>query len=126
MGAVVEGVTTRTVADAATTLDLTAGPDPLAWNNAIPPARPFAEELGAEPGRLRIGLMAQAPLGIPTAQDCVDAARDVAALLEELGHEVERGRGADDLRRARARLHGDGRRRPRRLRGRRLGQGRAP
>ena len=32
--------------------------------------------------------MAQAPLGIPTAQDCVDAARDAAALLEELGHEV--------------------------------------
>ena len=32
--------------------------------------------------------MAQAPLGIPTAQDCVDAARDTAALLEELGHEV--------------------------------------
>ena len=88
MGAVVEGVTTRTVADAATVLDLTAGPDFLAWNNAIPPARPFAEELGAAPGKLRIGLMAEAPLGIPTAQDCVDAARDTAALLEELGHEV--------------------------------------
>lgn len=88
MGAVVEGVTSRTVADAATTLDLTAGPDRLAWNNAIPPARPFAEELTADPGKLRIGLMAQAPLGIPTAPDCVDAARDAGALLEELGHEV--------------------------------------
>ncbi|HEV7482878.1 MAG TPA: amidase [Solirubrobacterales bacterium] len=88
MGAVVEGVAARTIADAATVLDLTAGPDPLAWNNAIPPTRPFAEELAADPGRLRIGLMAQAPLGIPTAQDCVDAARDTAALLEELGHEV--------------------------------------
>lgn len=32
--------------------------------------------------------MAEAPLGIPTAPDCVDAARDAAALLEELGHEV--------------------------------------
>ena len=88
MGAVVEGVTTRTVADAAAVLDATAGPDFLAWNNAIPPARPFAAEVGAPPGKLRIGLMAQAPLGIPTAQDCVDAARDTAALLEELGHEV--------------------------------------
>ena len=88
MGAVVEGVTTRTVADAAVALDLTAGPDPLAWNNAIPPERPYAEELGADPGRLRIGLMAEAPLGIPTAPDCVSAARDAAALLEELGHEV--------------------------------------
>jgi amidase len=88
MGAVVEGVVTRTIADAATVLDLTAGPDFLAWNNAIPPARPFADELGAAPGKLRIGLMAEAPLGIPTAPDCVDAARDTAALLEELGHEV--------------------------------------
>lgn len=88
MGAVVEGVTTRTVADAAAVLDVTAGPDLLAWNNAIPPVRPFAAEVGAPPGKLRIGLMAQAPLGIPTAQDCVDAARDTAALLEELGHEV--------------------------------------
>jgi len=88
MGAVVEGVTTRTMADAATVLDAISGPDPLAWNNAIPSARPFAEELGADPGRLRIGLMAEAPLGIPTAPDCVDAARDTAALLEQLGHEV--------------------------------------
>jgi amidase len=88
MGAVVEGVTTRTVADAAVALDATAGPDFLAWNNAIPPARPFAAELGSAPGRLRIGLMAEAPLGIPTAPECVDAACDAAALLEELGHEV--------------------------------------
>jgi amidase len=88
MGAVVEGATTRTVADAAALLDATAGPDPLAWNNAIPPARPFAEELGAGLGKLRIGLMAEAPLGIPTDPACVAAARDAAALLEELGHEV--------------------------------------
>ncbi len=88
MGAVVEGATTRTVADAAALLDATAGPDPLAWNNAIPPARPFAEELGAAPGKLRVGLMAEAPLGIPTDPACVAAARDAAALLEELGHEV--------------------------------------
>ncbi len=88
MGAVVEGVVTRTVADAAAVLDLTSGPDPLAWNNAIPPARPFAEELGADPGRLRVGLMAEAPLGIPTDPACTAAARAAAGLLEELGHEV--------------------------------------
>jgi amidase len=89
LGALVEGAVTQTVADAAAVLDATAGPDPLAWNNAIPPARPFVEELDAEPGRLRVGLMAEAPLGIPTAPECVAAARDVAALLEELGHAVE-------------------------------------
>jgi amidase len=88
MGAVVEGAVTRTVADAAAVLDQVSGPDPLAWNNALPPQRPFAEEVGADPGRQRIGLMAEAPLGIPTDPDCVAAARAAAALLEELGHEV--------------------------------------
>jgi amidase len=88
MGAVVEGVVTRTVADAAAVLDLSAGPDPLAWNNALPPQRPFAEELAAVPGSRRVGLMAEAPLGIPTDPACVAAARDAAALLEELGHAV--------------------------------------
>lgn len=88
MGAVVEGVITRTVADAAVALDVTCGPDPLAWNNAIPPLRPFAEELGADPGSLRIGLMAEAPLGIPTDPACSAAARDAASLLEGLGHAV--------------------------------------
>lgn len=88
MGAVVEGVVSRTVADTAAVLDATAGPDPLAWNNALPPARPYAEEVGADPGRLRVGLMAEAPLGIPTDPACAAAARDVAALLAELGHEV--------------------------------------
>ncbi len=89
MGAVVEGVVTRTVADAAVSLDAIAGPDPLAWYNAPAPQRPFAEELGAAPGVLRIGLMAEAPLGIPTDPACVEAARSAAALLEELGHTVE-------------------------------------
>ena len=88
MGAVVEGVVSRTVADTAVALDATAGPDPLAWNNAPAPARLFAEEVGTDPGRLRIGLMAEAPLGIPTDPACVEAARGVGALLEELGHEV--------------------------------------
>ena len=88
MGAVVEGVVTRTVADTAAALDVTSEPDPLAWYGAPAPPRPFAEEATMEPGRLRIGLMAEAPLGIPTDPACVEAARDVAALLEELGHEV--------------------------------------
>ena len=63
LGAVVEGVVARTVADSAAVLDAISGPDPLAWYNAPAPARPFAEEVRAEPGRLRIGLMAKAPLG---------------------------------------------------------------
>jgi len=88
LGAVVEGVVARTVADSAMVLDAIAGPDPLAWYNAPAPARPFAQEAGSPPSRLRIGLMAQAPLGIPTDESCTTAARAAAVLLEELGHEV--------------------------------------
>jgi amidase len=88
MGAVVEGAITRTVADAAAALDATSRPDPLAWYNAPAPSRPFLEEAGADPGRLRVGLMAEAPLGLPTDPACVEAARSAAELLEQLGHEV--------------------------------------
>jgi amidase len=88
MGAVVEGAIARTVADSAAVLDAISGFDPLAWYNAPPPPRPFAEALGMPDGRLRIGLMEKAPLGIPTDPKCAAAARAAAALLEELGHEV--------------------------------------
>ena len=89
LGAVVEGVEARTVAESAAVLDVIAGPDPLAWYNAPAPARPFAAELESPPGQLRIGLMAQAPLGMPTDEACTEAANVAAALLGELGHSVE-------------------------------------
>jgi amidase len=89
LGAVVEGVVARTVADSAAVLDSIAYPDRLAWYNAPPPRRPFAEETHEAPGQLRIGLMAQAPLGIPTDDACVAGARAAAAALEGLGHVVE-------------------------------------
>ena len=88
MGAVVEGVLTRTVSDSAAVLDTIAGVDPLAWYNAPAPERPFAEEATTPPGRLRIGLMAEAPLGIPTDPSVSAAARAAGAALQELGHDV--------------------------------------
>jgi amidase len=89
LGAVVEGVVASTVGDAAAVLDGIAWLDPCAWYNAPAPSRPFAQEVGAAPGKLRIGLMAQAPLGIPTAEECTAGARATAATLEALGHTVE-------------------------------------
>src|SRR5665213_1961424 len=89
LGAVVEGVVASTVADAAAVLDEIAYFDPCAWYNAPAPARPFAQEVGGSPRNLRIGLMAQAPLGIPTAEECSAGARAAAAALEALGHSVE-------------------------------------
>jgi len=88
-GAVVEGAVTRTVADSAAILDVIAGPDSRSWYNAPAPERPFLEEVGAEPGRLRIGLMDHAPGGVPTDPACTEAAQRAARALEELGHAVE-------------------------------------
>ncbi len=89
LGGIVEGVVSRDVADSAAVLDAIARWDPLAWYNAPAPARAFAEEVDTPPGQLRIGLMAQAPLGIPTAEECTAGARATAAALEALGHLVE-------------------------------------
>src|SRR5436305_1321724 len=59
-------------------------------NTAPPPRRPFAEEVGADPGRLRIGILVRLPGEIaPTHPDCRAAAESAARLLESLGHAVE-------------------------------------
>lgn len=89
LGAVVEGVVTRTVADSALILDAIAGPDTRAWHIAPAPQRPFAEEAGSDAGRLRIGLMTSAPGGMPIEPECSEAARRVGEALEQLGHSVE-------------------------------------
>ena len=87
-GAAVEGVVTHTVADTAAVLDLIGQPDPLAWYNAPPPERPFRDEVGADPGKLRIGLVDVAPLGLPLADACRDAVHAAARALEGAGHAV--------------------------------------
>ncbi|HZN16151.1 MAG TPA: amidase [Acidimicrobiales bacterium] len=88
-GAAVEGVVSHTVADTAAILDLIARPDPLCWYNAPPPDRPFVEEVGADPGRLRIGMVEGASLGLPVADACIDALHSAGRALEGLGHHVE-------------------------------------
>ena len=88
-GGVVEGVECWTVADSAAALDAMSGPDRLAWYNAPAPARPFADELGADQRPLRIGLVEKAPLGLPLDEACADGAGAAAALLSDLGHHVE-------------------------------------
>jgi len=82
------GSLARYVADAAAFLDVVSGYEPGdAWW-AAPPERPFAEEVGADPGRLRIGVAATPPVDVPVHSDCTDALRFATALLEELGHDV--------------------------------------
>ena len=83
------GPVARTVLDASAMLDVLAGyetGDPW-WTPA--PERPFVEEVGRDPGSLRVGLTTVPAIDAPVAQDCIAAAEDAAALLEELGHSVE-------------------------------------
>ncbi len=83
------GVITRTVADSAAALDVLSPFDPLAWYSAPQPARPFANEVGADPGRLRIGLLLESPGGLEVDPVNAAAAIRTAQALEELGHVVE-------------------------------------
>jgi amidase len=86
----VDGVLTRTVAETAALLDLLAGPEPGDASWAPPPSEPFAQTAAAAPGRLRIGLTLTPPLTEIAVDPIAErAVRDAAALLEELGHEVE-------------------------------------
>ncbi|MBM3934553.1 MAG: amidase [SAR202 cluster bacterium] len=88
-GMVAEHVLTRSVRDSAIMLDATHGPDVGDPYQVLPPSRPFAKEVGADPGELRIGFSATTPLGTPMHADNVAAVRDVAKLCADLGHNVE-------------------------------------
>jgi amidase len=89
-GLTTELVVSRSVRDAAAVLEWVADPPPGEPYYAPDRARPYTEEVGADPGRLRIGLMTRPPGGQFEAHpDCVAAAEATARLLESLGHDVE-------------------------------------
>jgi len=91
-GLLSEHVVTRTVLDTALMLDVSSGPaigDPFV---APQPLRPFAAEVGADPGRLRIAFSDQPIIDTDVHADCRAAVRDIAALCENLGHFVEEAR----------------------------------
>ena len=85
----VEHCVSRTVRDTAALLDATRGPGIGDTVIAPPPAHPYVEELGADPGRLRIGILDHHPQGGPVDAEVTHAAQAVGTLLESLGHHVE-------------------------------------
>ncbi|MBI5064470.1 MAG: amidase [Desulfatitalea sp.] len=87
-GAAVEHVLTRSVRDSAAMLDATNGAD-VGASCVIPkPERPYAEEIGRDPGSLRIAFTRRSPLGKAMHPECVQAVADAARLLQSLGHTV--------------------------------------
>ncbi|MFQ5520955.1 MAG: amidase [Candidatus Methylomirabilia bacterium] len=87
-GLVAEHAVTRSVRDSAALLDATSGPDLGDPYWVPPPARPFLQEVRADPGRLRIALTTRTFLGTKLHPDCLGAVREAAGLCAELGHEV--------------------------------------
>jgi amidase len=86
-----EHVLTRTVRDTAGVLDAISGPGVGDPYSAPPPLRPFTAEVGADPGRLRIGYRTLLAPGMGDSHpDVVQAVEAAATLLEGLGHQVDR------------------------------------
>jgi amidase len=86
----VDHVLVRTVRDSAAVLDQIAGYRPGDTFAAPRPARPFSQEVGANPGRLRVGLLDDTvQAGFRADPECSQAVRLAGRLLESLGHEVE-------------------------------------
>jgi amidase len=90
-GLVTELVVSRSVRDTAAVLEFVSeGAPPGEPYFAPAKARPYSDEVGADPGKLRIGLMTRAPGAEEAAHpDCVAAAEAAARQLEALGHTVE-------------------------------------
>ena len=80
---------TRSVRDSAALLDATSGAeigDPY-W--APPQKRPYHDEVGGDPGQLRIAFTTKAWNFHDVDSECVDAVAEAAKLCESLGHHLE-------------------------------------
>ncbi len=87
-----EGLFSRTIRDLAGLLDVTGGRHPGDPFGAPAPLRPYGEEVGVDPGRLRIGVCTTDPAGaFEVDPECAAGARKVADLLSDLGHDVADG-----------------------------------
>jgi amidase/6-aminohexanoate-cyclic-dimer hydrolase len=82
-------VVSISVRDSAAMMDAVHGPEPSSPYVAPPPARPFAQEVGRDPGKLRIVFTDRSPYGDAIDPEVAAAVREIAGLLVRLGHRVE-------------------------------------
>jgi amidase len=91
-GGTIDGAVTRTVRDAAAILDGISAAMPGEPYYAPPLPRPLSEEVGQDPGRLRIGFIDRpGAAGYLDHPECRQAVTAAAELLDSLGHSVEPG-----------------------------------
>lgn len=96
LGMAYEFVLTRTVRDTAHLLDAVHGPGTGDKYTAPPPRRPYAAELGADPGRLRVAVTTSAWSGAAVDHEVAAATLRVGKVLESLGHLVSEASPAVD------------------------------
>ncbi|MCB1708734.1 MAG: amidase [Halioglobus sp.] len=96
-GLSVQHAISRSVRDSAALLDAVQGPAVGDAYAAPTRQRPYLQELGQDPGKLRIALMTQSLFPLPVAPECVAAAENAAKLCASLGHEVEEAMPTVDL-----------------------------
>jgi amidase len=87
-GLVTELVVSRSVRDTARMLDWVQGPKPGDPYGCPDPARPYAEELEAGPGKLNVAILTDSMTGDPLDQEVIDAVHATGQKLEALGHTV--------------------------------------
>jgi amidase len=87
-GCSIEHAVSLSVRDSATLLDATCGPGPGDPYVAPPPARPFTQEVGADPGALRIAFTSLTPNGSKVETESLRVLAEVARLCADLGHRV--------------------------------------
>lgn len=85
----VEFAVSRSVRDSAALLDAVEGPAPGDRFEIPRPAIPYAEVITRAPRRLKVALVRESWTGRPLDAACRAAADDAAALLSDLGHQVE-------------------------------------
>lgn len=82
------GPMARTVADAALTLEVIAGKDPMDPRQGEVPVQPYTDSLGRGMGGLRIGILTEG-FGLPMSETDVDeSVRKALGIMSELGAEV--------------------------------------
>lgn len=87
-GTSTNGVISRSVRDSAAMLDVLVGSTPESPFLVTPPTTSYAEEVGRDPGRLRVALCTASSITSAPDPEALAAARNTAELLSELGHEV--------------------------------------
>lgn len=88
-GMIAEFGLSRTVRDAALLLDAVASVPPVGEKfQTPPPSRPYVDEIRADPGRLRIGVLTEPWSGVPVDEQVAGVAVSTGQVLEWIGHHV--------------------------------------